>query len=57
MTPKTKETKNLMANVLMDETGWNRDRVVAAIEELERAKLVCFNSQGNLQLRIDAEGL
>ncbi|MCO4541556.1 hypothetical protein Si098_01259 [Streptococcus infantarius subsp. infantarius] len=57
MTPIAKLTQNMVVVDLMNQTGWNRDRVVAAIEELERAKLVCFNSQGNLQLRIGAEVL
>ena len=51
MTPKTKATKNLMANVLMDETGWNRDRVVAAIEELGGAKLVWFKGESYLWIQ------
>lgn len=55
MTSLAKATKNLMINDLMNETGWTRNRVVAAIEELERAKLVRFNPQGDLQLKVDVE--
>ncbi|WP_164683787.1 hypothetical protein [Streptococcus hyointestinalis] len=48
-------TKNMMIIDLMKQTGWTRDRAVAAIEELERIRLVHFPSQGGLRIRTNVE--
>lgn len=50
-----KLTKNMMIADLMKQTGWSRDRAVAAIKELEAVHLVQFPYQGGIKLRLDVE--
>ncbi len=57
MTPIAKLTKNMMISELMRETGWSRKRALTAIEELEAANLIRFQSQGELKLRVNVEVL
>ncbi len=40
---------------LMKQTGWSRARTLKAIEELEAAKLIQFQCQGGMILRVNAE--
>lgn len=46
-------TKNMMIIDLMKQTGWTRDRAVAAIEELEKFHLIHFPNQGGLSIRMN----
>lgn len=55
MTPIAKLTKNMMISELMRETGWSRERALTAIEELEATNLIRFQSQGELNLRVNVE--
>lgn len=57
MTPIAKLTKNMMISELMQETGWSRKRALTAIEELEAANLIRFQSQGELKLKVNVEVL
>lgn len=57
MTPIAKLTKNMMISELMRETGCSRKRALTAIEELEAANLIRFQSQGELKLRVNVEVL
>ncbi|AEJ26080.1 hypothetical protein HKO46_02745 [Streptococcus equi subsp. zooepidemicus] len=50
-----KLTKNMMVVDLMKQTGWSRARTLKAIEELEAAKLIQFQCQGGMILRVNAE--
>ncbi|MGT2918908.1 hypothetical protein ACVR0Q_04460 [Streptococcus canis] len=47
-------TKNIMVVDLMKQTGWPRDRAIAAIEELENCQLVQFPHRGGMALRKNA---
>lgn len=55
MTPIAKLTKDMMIGELMRETGWSRERALTAIEELEATNLIRFQSQGELNLRVNVE--
>lgn len=55
MTPIAKLTKDMMIGELMRETGWSRKRALTAIEELEATNLIRFQSQGELNLRVNVE--
>lgn len=47
-----KLTKNMMVVDLMKITGWNRDRALAAVEELERNNMVQFTNSGEMKLQV-----
>ncbi|HHF7059575.1 TPA: hypothetical protein ACPQXG_000043 [Streptococcus mutans] len=53
--PVAKLTRNMMIIDLMKQTGWSRDRAIAAIEELEDASLISFPNRGGLRLRTNVE--
>ncbi|GMN83044.1 TPA: hypothetical protein ACGNYI_000104 [Streptococcus agalactiae] len=47
-----KLTKNMMVVDIMKQTGWSRDRALAAVEELEEQQLIHFLSQGGMRLQV-----
>lgn len=47
-----KLTKNMMVVDIMKQTGWSRDRALAALEELEEQQLIHFLSQGGMRLQV-----
>lgn len=48
---KQRQSRNLLIVSLMKETGWERERVVDALEELETFNLVKFPKQGGMLLK------
>ncbi|HGI4417472.1 TPA: hypothetical protein ACJSTP_002106 [Streptococcus agalactiae] len=47
-----KLTKNMMVVDIMKQTGWSRDRALAAVEELKEQQLIHFLSQGGMRLQV-----
>lgn len=45
-------TRNMMIVDLMKQTGWSRDRALAAVEELEEQQLIHFPSNGGMRLQV-----
>lgn len=48
---KQRQSRNLLIVSLTKETGWERERVVDALEELETFNLVKFPKQGGMLLK------
>ncbi|MGV3006436.1 hypothetical protein [Streptococcus pluranimalium] len=48
---KQRQSRNLLIVSLMKETGWKRERVVDALEELETFNLIKFPKQGGMLLK------
>lgn len=43
---------SMMVVDIMKQTGWSRDRALAAVEELEEQQLIHFLSQGGMRLQV-----
>lgn len=49
---RQRQAKNLIIVEMMQTTGWTRERVVTALNELETVDLLRFPAQGGMMLKV-----